>query len=230
MPCQPRFRRSACRLGAPEHGLRQRHEGQDCGERRQDDGPRTLDRRLYDGTIRVQPFLAIGLDLTDQDERVAHQDARQPDETEDGIESERLLEQQQDRNRAAPPTDLAVYSDWYLSPGHRGNAADGCSVAALASETVRQASGARAAMTEGLKRQIDRLSRISPGADETQTRRNAIGTWASIVGAMIMARMSDTSEPSDEVLRETRAWLAAVHTRWPKPRARTKGRSARGTG
>jgi TetR/AcrR family transcriptional repressor of nem operon len=118
---------------------------------------------------------------------------------------------------AAPPTDLAVYAEWYLSPGHRGNAADGCSVAALASETVRQAAGARAAMTAGLKRQIDRLSRISPGADEAQRRRNAIGTWASMVGAMILARMSDTSELSDEVLSETRAWLAAVHTRQPKP-------------
>jgi TetR/AcrR family transcriptional repressor of nem operon len=124
---------------------------------------------------------------------------------------------------APPPTDLAAYAERYLSPGHRENVADGCSVAALASETVRQASGARAAMTAGLRRQIDRLSRISPCADEAQKRRNAIGTWASMVGAMILARMSDTSELSDEMLRETRAWLAAVHTRWPKPRARTKG-------
>jgi TetR/AcrR family transcriptional repressor of nem operon len=131
---------------------------------------------------------------------------------------------------AAPPTDLAVYAEWYLSPGHRGNVADGCSVAALASETFRQTSGARAAMTAGLKHQIDRLSRISPGADEAQKRRNAISTWASMVGAMILARMSDDSELSDEVLSETRAWLAALHTRWPKPRAQTKGRSARRTG
>ena len=131
---------------------------------------------------------------------------------------------------AAQPADLAVYAERYLSPGHRGNVADGCSVAALASETLRQTSGARAAMTAWLKRHIDGLSRISPGADEAQKRQNAIGTWASMVGAMIMARMSDTSELSDEVLSETRAWLAALHTRWPKPRTRTKGRSARGTG
>lgn len=123
---------------------------------------------------------------------------------------------------AAPPANLAVYAERYLSPGRRANAADGCSVAALASEALRQTSGARSAMTAWLKRQIDRLSRISPGADETQKRRNAIGTWASMVGAMILARMSNTSELSDEVLRETRAWLAAVHRRGPKPGARTK--------
>lgn len=131
---------------------------------------------------------------------------------------------------AAPPADLAVYAEWYLSPGRRANVADGCSVAALASETLRQASGARSAMTAWLKRHIDRLSRISPGADEAQKRRNAIGTWASMVGAMMMARMSNTSALSDEVLSETRAWLAAQDSSWPKPQARTKGRSARGTG
>ena len=131
---------------------------------------------------------------------------------------------------AAQPADLAVYAERYLSPGHRGNVADGCSVAALASETLRQTSDARAAMTAWLKRQIDRLSRISPGADEAQKRRNAIGTWASVVGAVIMARMSDTSALSDEVLSETRAWLAVQDSRWPKPQARTKRRRARGTG
>jgi TetR/AcrR family transcriptional regulator, transcriptional repressor for nem operon len=130
---------------------------------------------------------------------------------------------------AAPPTDLAVYAERCLSPGHRTSVADGCSVAALASETLRQTSGARSAMTAWLKRQIDRLSRISPGADEAQKRRNAIGTWASVVGAVIMARMSDTSTLSDEVLSETRAWLAVQDSRWPKPQVRTKGR-VRGTG
>jgi TetR/AcrR family transcriptional repressor of nem operon len=131
---------------------------------------------------------------------------------------------------APPPTNLTVYAERYLSPDHRGDAADCCSLAALASETVRQTSVARAAMTAGLKRQIDRLSRISPGADETQKRRNAIGTWASMVGAMILARMSDTSALSDEVLSETRAWLTAVHRRGQSPRGANKGRSARGTG
>ncbi len=131
---------------------------------------------------------------------------------------------------AAPPANLAVYAERYLSPGHRANAADGCSVAALASEALRQTSGARSAMTAWLRRQIDRLSRVSPGADEAQKRRNAIGTWASVVGAVIMARMSDTSALSDELLSETRAWLAIRDSRSPKPQARTKGRRARGAG
>ncbi|HET6158332.1 MAG TPA: helix-turn-helix domain-containing protein [Dongiaceae bacterium] len=127
-----------------------------------------------------------------------------------------------------PPADLTAYAARYLSPSHRNNVAGGCPVAALASETIRQPGGARAEMTAGLKHQIERLSRIAPGADQARKRRAAIGSWAAMVGAMILARMSDDSELSDEVLSETRAWLAAHDQR--RPKARTKGRNARRTG
>ncbi len=84
-------------------------------------------------------------------------------------------------------------------------------------------------MTVALKRHIEHLSRIAPGADEANRRRAAIGTWASMVGAMILARVSDKSEFSDEVLSGTRAWLAAEDGRTLKPdRAKRKG--ARHTG
>jgi TetR/AcrR family transcriptional repressor of nem operon len=69
----------------------------------------------------------------------------------------------------------------------------------------------------GVRRHIERLSRIAPGANEAAKRRAAIGSWASMVGAMILARVSDESEFSDEVLSGTRAWLAAQDRRTPKP-------------
>jgi TetR/AcrR family transcriptional repressor of nem operon len=124
----------------------------------------------------------------------------------------------------APPPDLADYAKRYLSPDHRSNVAGGCPVAALASETTRQPGGARAEMTAGLKAQIERLSRIAPGYP-AHKRRAAIGSWAAMVGAMILARMSDDAELSDEVLSETRAWLAAQDQ--GKPQARTARKSAR---
>jgi TetR/AcrR family transcriptional repressor of nem operon len=125
---------------------------------------------------------------------------------------------------ATPPPDLADYARRYLSPDHRSNVAGGCPVAALASETTRQPGGARAEMTAGLKAQIERLSRIAPG-DPARQRRAAIGSWAAMVGAMILARMSDDAELSDEVLNETRAWLAAQDQ--GKPQARTTRKNAR---
>ena len=63
-------------------------------------------------------------------------------------------------------------------------------------------------MTAGLKRQIERLSQVAPGTDEVYRRRAAIASWAAMVGALILARMTDDSELSNEVLRETRTWLA----------------------
>jgi TetR/AcrR family transcriptional repressor of nem operon len=109
--------------------------------------------------------------------------------------------------RPEPSGDLADYAAGYLSASHRDNRAGGCPTAALAAETVRLTGGARSEMTAGLKRQIERLSRVAPGADDTAKRRAAIGGWAAMVGAVILARVSDDPALSDEVLEQTRAWL-----------------------
>ena len=49
------------------------------------------------------------------------------------------------------------------------------------------------------------------------------------LAAMILARVSDDSEFSDEVLSETRAWLAAQDRRTPKADVRAKRKDARHT-
>ena len=104
--------------------------------------------------------------------------------------------------------DLARYATSYLSPRHRDDLAGGCPTAGLGAETLRQAPAARAAMTAGLRRDIDRLSKNAPGASAGAKRRAAIGSWAAMVGAVILARLSDDRKLSDEVLEQTRAWLA----------------------
>ena len=103
--------------------------------------------------------------------------------------------------------DLAGYAEYYLSPGHRDNLAGGCSTAGLGAETIRQSPEARKAMTAGLRRQIEALSRGAPGASAAEKRRAAIGGWSAMVGAMVLARMSDDPKLSDEVLSQTRAWI-----------------------
>jgi TetR/AcrR family transcriptional repressor of nem operon len=106
------------------------------------------------------------------------------------------------------PADLAFVAEQYLSPEHLENFACGCPVAALASETIHQPDVARSEMTAGLQHQIERFSAIARGKDERDRRRTAIGTWAAMVGALILARMSNSSKLSHEVLNETRAWLS----------------------
>jgi TetR/AcrR family transcriptional regulator, transcriptional repressor for nem operon len=112
--------------------------------------------------------------------------------------------------RPAPEADLAQYAADYLSMAHRENRADGCPTAGLASETSRQAPEARAAMTRGLRDQIERLSRAAPGQTPDQRRQAAVGSWAAMVGAMILARMSDDPQLADAMLEDTRAWIEAA--------------------
>ncbi|MBK5568699.1 TetR/AcrR family transcriptional regulator [Ensifer sp. SSB1] len=107
-----------------------------------------------------------------------------------------------------PSVDLTTVADRYLSPEHRDDFGHGCPVAALASEVIRQPAEARAEMTAGLKRQFVRLGKVAPGPDEEHRRRAAIGTWSAMVGALILARMTDDAALSDEILAQTRTWLS----------------------
>ncbi|HEV7305624.1 helix-turn-helix domain-containing protein [Ensifer sp.] len=107
-------------------------------------------------------------------------------------------------------TDLTTVAERYLSPEHRDDFGHGCPLAALGSETSRQPHAARVEMTAFLEKQFGRLGKIAPGDDGAQKRRAAIGTSATMIGALILARMTDNPELSDEILSETRAWLAAT--------------------
>ena len=113
----------------------------------------------------------------------------------------------EDRQRSRAEVDLARYAAGYLSPRHRDDLAGGCPTAGLGAETIRQSPEARAAMTAGLRRRIELLSEGAPGASAAEKRRAAIGSWAAMVGAVILARLSDDPRLSDEVLEQTRAWI-----------------------
>lgn len=62
-------------------------------------------------------------------------------------------------------------------------------------------------MTAGLRSQLERMAKALPDIDAADRRRAAIGTWAAMVGAVILARAIDDTTLSDEVLEQTRAWI-----------------------
>jgi TetR/AcrR family transcriptional repressor of nem operon len=127
-----------------------------------------------------------------------------------------------------PVGDLSTYVAEYLSRAHRDDLACGCPTAALASETLRQPSRTRTEMTTGIEQQIERLSRVTPGRTGALKRRTAIGTWAAMVGAMILSRASDDRALSDEVLDQTRAWLETQARDEGRRRSRSKRTSTHG--
>ncbi|MGJ4948996.1 TetR/AcrR family transcriptional regulator [Bradyrhizobium sp. HKCCYLS20291] len=105
--------------------------------------------------------------------------------------------------------NFSRYLDAYLSPRHRDDPAGGCPTAGLAAAIRHQTPAARSAMTEGLRSQISRIEKVLPESDPADRRRAAIGSWAAMVGAVILARAIDDSALSDEILEQTRAWLDA---------------------
>jgi TetR/AcrR family transcriptional repressor of nem operon len=116
----------------------------------------------------------------------------------------------------------------YLSRSHRDDLACGCPTAALAVDTIRQPGSARTEMTTGIEQQIERLSRVTPGRSGALKRRTAIGTWAALVGAMILARASEDRALSDEMLDQTRAWLETQARDQGRRRSRKRPTSTHG--
>ncbi|MBV8683831.1 MAG: TetR family transcriptional regulator [Caulobacteraceae bacterium] len=101
--------------------------------------------------------------------------------------------------------DLAAYAHAYLAPEHWKDVAGGCPVAALGVDTGRATPEAKAAMTVSLRRQIEALSRMAPGETAEAQRASAIAAWSAMVGAVVLARMSDDPALSEEVVAATRA-------------------------
>lgn len=97
----------------------------------------------------------------------------------------------------------------YLAPRHRDNPGNGCPTAGLAAAIRHQTPAAKTAMTEGLRSQIARIEQALPEQGSAGARRAAIGSWAAMVGAVILARAVNDPELSDEVLEQTRAWIDA---------------------
>ena len=103
--------------------------------------------------------------------------------------------------------DFSGFVRSYLAPRHRDNPGNGCPTAGLAAAIRHQTPAAKAAMTEGLRSQIARIQQALPEKGETDKRRAAIGSWAAMVGAVILARAVDDPQLSDEILDQTSAWI-----------------------
>ena len=101
----------------------------------------------------------------------------------------------------------ATYADNYLSIRHRDNRETGCVFASLGTEAARGSDDLRHNVTESLRRQIDRFAAEAKGRTASDRRQAAIAAWASMVGAVMLARLADDEALSQEILSATRASL-----------------------
>ncbi len=101
---------------------------------------------------------------------------------------------------------MSTIADNYLSRAHVEHPGGGCAVAALGADVSRLSPAVRAAMTSGVKAQLDVLGPLL-GDEPANGRARAIADYASMVGALVLARAVDDPALSEEILRTVRAGM-----------------------
>ena len=90
------------------------------------------------------------------------------------------------------------FADRYLSPRHRDDPGDGCTMAALAQEVARSTPEIKSALEQGLEEILS-----ARGGD----RKEAIFQAAAMMGGVVLARAVQDPRLSDEILRSVRQKL-----------------------
>ena len=97
-------------------------------------------------------------------------------------------------------TNLTDLVSEYLSERHRADRANGCAIAALGDEMARQRDGVRRGLTEHVRWQLDRFTRLLRTGSAARRRKRAIATLAGMIGALTLARAVDDPALSKEIL------------------------------
>jgi TetR/AcrR family transcriptional repressor of nem operon len=100
---------------------------------------------------------------------------------------------------------LKALASAYLSAPHCDNPGDGCVLAALGSEAARRDSPLRSIFTKAVRGMADMLAEFVPGKTQRAKRQGALAIYASLVGAMVLARAVDDPRLSKEILQSVLA-------------------------
>jgi TetR/AcrR family transcriptional repressor of nem operon len=112
----------------------------------------------------------------------------------------------------------------YLSPEHRDAPGQGCVAAALGADVARQPQSVREAFTEEFKDTLELWAGVMPGDNPARRYEDAIAAFASMVGALILARAVNDEPLSDRILQATAKRVTqSVKARTPAQRARRTG-------
>lgn len=91
----------------------------------------------------------------------------------------------------------------YLSHKQRDRVGEGCLLPALAGEARREPHAIRSVFTRAIRSYADRLDQPVE-ARTGQTRAEALSTLSEMVGAILLARVTDDPQLSDEILDAAR--------------------------
>lgn len=115
--------------------------------------------------------------------------------------------------QAPPGGELKALIDAYFDVEHCDNAAEGCPVAALASEVARRPRAARAAFQRILGSHVKLVAKYVPGGSEDERERKAIMLLSGMAGTLTVARVMTDVQRRQRVLDAARKFYldAARH-------------------
>jgi TetR/AcrR family transcriptional repressor of nem operon len=99
-----------------------------------------------------------------------------------------------------PEKRLAMIVDSYLSPAHRDDAGNGCTVPALGAEIARESPKTRRAFAAKIEQMIEMIAAQIPDASPKAAHRQAMAALATMMGTLVLARVAGSGEVSDEIL------------------------------
>jgi TetR/AcrR family transcriptional repressor of nem operon len=108
--------------------------------------------------------------------------------------------------RAPADEKLRAVADAYLTADHLADTETGCPIVALGSELVRGKGPAREAYAEHVRKRVEELEAIAPGKTKLERRRAAAGTYAAMIGGLLLARALGDAE-GEKFLAQVRGFL-----------------------
>jgi TetR/AcrR family transcriptional repressor of nem operon len=118
-----------------------------------------------------------------------------------------------------PDKRLALIVDTYLNTAHRDDPGHGCAIASLGADIARESPKTRKAFSTELDHMIDLIADQISGVPRKAARKQATATLATIMGALVMARIAGNGEFSDEIMAAGREAALGRTTR-AKPAAK----------
>ena len=150
-----------------------------------------------------------------------------------GVAGERAFTQATERwrkrvaGKATPAEARAAIVEGYLRPQSIRDVANGCPTAALCVDVAREPAEApiRAAYVAGLADMVDILAAAENTGDAAADRRAALADYATMLGAMLMARATAGRPISDEIVAAARERLLPPASPVVPSRARRASRA-----
>ncbi len=99
-----------------------------------------------------------------------------------------------------PAQRLEMVVNKYLTPAHRDAPGHGCAVPSLGADVARESPKMRKAFAAKLDKMIEMMAENFPDSVPKIARKQAMASFSTMVGALLMARIAGSGEMSDAIL------------------------------